>query len=478
VRVAKSLAAISRREGGFESLTAATESMENAGRMLGRTAAGVQYLRLAELVRCLVHLGNWRVAVRVAEPDADRHLRAAQLGARECAQGLTGVSDGASFGAIARAIYEISDPTSIEELARRLLHVPLSLPLAKEELAPRSAVPLLPKSRPETVSVAFVSFSIDGASFGEPQTVEPNMVHDLDIEMRVSRWPDEADELILDPVSVEPSGVCEAPRLSFRRPAEAAPFSLRGCGRMLLTVPQTLSSRPLELAYTARFAPSVSGVQVVVEGQRHLKIQSFDPERNPETGYREIDRSLMMIRDQARRVVRVSDRELADFLQIMAPLGRTSGEAAQDALFKGRWDEARFQGEIRRRLRAAQRIGSELEEHPAAAGGVTDLSFRGIRIELKVSDDSPVDVEVFLGQIAQYVAGSDRRFGVLCILDCSEKTEPLGTVGNDVFLKVLPPPEPSLSGGPPLLIGVVIMRGNLPLPSDLARRGARGGKVC
>jgi hypothetical protein len=45
--------------------------------------------------------------------------------------------------------------------------------------------------------------------------------------------------------------------------------------------------------------------------------------------------------------------------------------------------EPAFQKEIRQYLRSRPEIGGELDEHPHAAGGITDLSFRGIRLELK-----------------------------------------------------------------------------------------------
>jgi hypothetical protein len=109
-----------------------------------------------------------------------------------------------------------------------------------------------------------------------------------------------------------------------------------------------------------------------------------------------------------------------------------------------------------------------LEEHPHAAGGITDLSFHGIRLELKVEPEQFVTEDSasrFIEQTAQYVAGSDRRLGILSILDCSPKEGAPGTVANDIFTKLVQPPS---SGGLPLCIGVVIVRGNLAKPSSLS----------
>jgi hypothetical protein len=92
-------------------------------------------------------------------------------------------------------------------------------------------------------------------------------------------------------------------------------------------------------------------------------------------------------------------------------------------------------------LRSDRRIGSELEEHPHAAGGITDLSFRRVRLELKVESDQPVtcqNAQPYLEQTVQYVVGSDRRFGLLCVLDCSDKTAAPGSAAPTISSSIQP----------------------------------------
>jgi len=73
-------------------------------------------------------------------------------------------------------------------------------------------------------------------------------------------------------------------------------------------------------------------------------------------------------------------------------------------------------------------------------------------------------VESFLPQVAAYISAADRRFGLLVALDSSIKVQAPGSVGDDIFLReVLAPSGRGLS----LLVGVVIIRGNLPKPSTL-----------
>ena len=239
---------------------------------------------------------------------------------------------------------------------------------------------------------------------------------------------------------------------------------------MLLRVPQAILARPLEFTYRAWFVPESSETRITVEGQRFLRAQSFDPERNPQTGYQEVDRRLFEIRARTRSNSGIHDEELGHFLQILAVLARIAGQTLQDNLFPGIWSEPKFQEEIKKLLRADARIGSQLEEHPRAGGGITDLSFHQIRIELKVEPEQFItvpDAQRYLAQTTQYVAGSDRRLGVLCVLDSSPKTNGPGSVVNDIDLLIVPPP--GNPNGIPILVGVVVIRGNLSRPSDLSK---------
>jgi hypothetical protein len=66
----------------------------------------------------------------------------------------------------------------------------------------------------------------------------------------------------------------------------------------------------------------------------------------------------------------------------------------------------------------------DLEEHPRAAGGITDLSFKGIRLELKSESDKLMtlnDCKKFVGQAASYAVATGKRLAPLCVLDFSKK---------------------------------------------------------
>jgi hypothetical protein len=439
IQAIEALAELWHGTGSAEALTSAAAAMQSAS-MEGAVRA--RYRPFAMLLESLSHLSNWQRAVRTAELDADRYLRSAKILARDVAKEVNATSGFDKLTAITHKIADISDVDDVRSIACLVLGLPLPLPVFAQtpDAVGVGRRPFAEKKSPEVV-VAFTSFLLDGSPFKQPQTVEPSVVHDLTVEVSISQWPTAALELRLEPISVEPPASYELPVFSMTRPVGDPPFSARQQGRMVLLLPPAVSARPLEFTYRARFLPDSGDCLVFVEGQRNLLAQNYDPIRNPISGYEVIDRRLHDIRDQCRRGSAMSDRELDNFLLLL---------------------------KMQVFLRSNPQIGSELDVHPHVGAGITDLSFRGVRLELKVDGSHLMttdDGDRFVPQTAQYVVGSDRRLGILCLLDCSPKTAPPGSPANDIVLKVVPPPT---GGKWPVYIAVVIVRGSLAKPSSMS----------
>jgi subtilase family serine protease len=117
-------------------------------------------------------------------------------------------------------------------------------------------------------------------------------------------------------------------------------------------------------------------------------------------------------------------------------------------------------------LNRVQYIGEHLQGHPEAAGGITDLTFRDIPIELKVENSKvlfPKDFKKYFNQTAAYAIGLGKRIGVLSVLEASQKKEPVGVVEDDIEVFV------HQTGNSPILIVVVVVRGGFPKPSSYFR---------
>ncbi|MFM0116893.1 hypothetical protein [Paraburkholderia nemoris] len=172
----------------------------------------------------------------------------------------------------------------------------------------------------------------------------------------------------------------------------------------------------------------------------------------------------MSIRDVLRREGQTSAQELPDVLELMTVLGNVAGRAVQDAEFKGVWLEAPFQEYVRKELRRSARIAAELEEHPAAAGGLTDLSLRGIAVELKSVKKrirQMDDYQAYVEQATSYAVAKGKRVALLCILDCSEKdSAPWLADAGIAILKSAAPASVS--------VVTLVIPGNITRPSQLS----------
>lgn len=460
------------RSADVEALSRAAFALEASSARYGRASIGAVYSAFADLLRIVSMLVDWRAAVLAAAADADRFLRGAQeryrlwageYGASEAASalveaaaGLPGISSLADVGAFCGRLAATPLPIGVfaDDSARRSLQIP-----EREEAEDA-------RERPIELSVAFLQFLIDGTAATETHYITPGEAHDLDIEVRVARWPETAATLQLSPVTIEPPDTHAFPTFILSRPFGDPPFSLRQRGRAVLKTAQGVNARPFEFKYVAQFLPRAAEQPVAVVGQRTLRIEGFDLTRAGLTGYAAIDRKILQIRDQLRNSRPITEAEIGDVLTVLSVLGNLAGRAVQDASFKGAWTEAEFQREMRAELRRSPRIGSDLDEHPHAAGGITDLSFHGVPIELKVEPKAALalkDCARFVDQTASYAVAKGKRVGILCVLDCSPKKGPPFPAEEGIGVLI------SETSGAPVHIVTLLVQGNPMRPSDLSR---------
>jgi hypothetical protein len=422
-----------------------------------------RYSLYAALIQCASRLSSWSIAVRNCEADADRYLRGAKVLAQD-AVAAAGPEIDEPFSTCFVLIDQITKLNDVGAVLKAVASIPLPISHPVERRRGRVQPPTSTERKPQRTVVAFASFCVNSARFQKDHLLHLDIVYDLEVEVRLSEWPENEQELRLEPLSVEPSDSYELPTFSFTRISGKGPFSLKATKRMVLKRATSFLARPLEFSYRARF---VGATEITTEGQRHLSVRCFDPKSEPQSGYEQVDLRLVEIRDQARRASGINDFDLNNLLILMGAVGGIAGQALQDNLFPGVWKELDFQAELKRLLRSRPTVGAELEEHPHVSGGITDLSFRSIRLELKVVHNHHVtrdDVLKYLPQVSQYVAASDKRFGMLCVLDSSAKDSAPGLPSEDMSYEVVRGPS---GQGLPIGIGVVVIRGNLAVPSSL-----------
>lgn len=119
--------------------------------------------------------------------------------------------------------------SDVADVAASLARVPLPVGVFERWVRPAWAGELDQRQEPEPpidLTVAFLKFHINSEPAADIHYLVPAQVHDLEIEVRVSRWPEDKRELKLTPVSVEPKSIYDFPPFSFTRPAGGAPCRL------------------------------------------------------------------------------------------------------------------------------------------------------------------------------------------------------------------------------------------------------------
>ena len=438
---------------------------------LSDASIAVAFTAYADLVRIIAFLLQWREAVLRAFPDASRFKHAA-MERLKLWHAEHGSRDGVQLHR--RAIEDIGESITLNDVnsvCERLANVPLPLPIRGDghrRFDRERNTDHEEKVSPE-LSVAFLGFHVDGDPVSQIQFLTPYETHDLGLEVRISRWPVSATELRLSPVSIEAASSYDLPKFTLRRPFTDPPFICHERGRAIIKAAQAIRAQPFEFRYAAEFWPAESEQPVAVVGHRTLRIESVDVLRTPLTGYDLVDRRLLELRNKLRGYSPMPPVDLEAALRLAVPLAALAARALQDDLFPKSIPEAEFQVLVRDELRRQPSIGSQLEEHPRAGGGETDLSLFGIRLELKVEPSRLMalnDCQQYVEQAAAYAVGSGRPLALLCVLDASPKPQAPFSAESGLGLLVS-------NAGIPVM--TILIQGGLATPSELSkpRRRAR-----
>ena len=455
-------------QGNAEAIEAATTKIKDISEMFGSLHPATELSAFSETLDCLAFAQRWTNAVRNADADSERFREACRLRAKEALEKKAD-SEPVALDSVLSNLAGIEDPNALADLKCRTLRTPLPFGVWADEYRISFPVGDTGSYMPENIEIAFVKFEIDGRPAREVDALSPNTIHDIKIDIRVSRWPDSADQLIVTPVSMEPSDTYDLPTFVIDRPAGEhgnAPYVFNRTGRLLLKMPTAISANPLEFKYRAVFEPGRSEQPLEIMGHRTLRIESHDISTHTFSGYVEIDSKLLELRNDLRTLPGLPHGDITHALEVCAGLGNLAGQALSDDLFPEGTKEKEFQAEVVKALRSRPNIGEELERHPQTGGGITDLSFRRIRIELKAVSEgkiSEAEIDKFADQTAQYVVSSGKRIGVLCLLDSRKKTTPPPPAAS--HLRVI---RKEISGAYVPIVFLCV-KGGLARPSDLSR---------
>ena len=134
--------------------------------------------------------------------------------------------------------------------------------------------------------------------------------------------------------------------------------------------------------------------------------------------------------------------------------------------------ERQFHDDLFDRLGRDPELSGRIERGSPLALGFLDVRHDGITAELKVERRTPVTKETvprYMGQPTQYAAADGARLSILCVLDMSPKTSPVGTAENYLW-QVQPALHGLTNPEAPSLVTVLVVNGDLPTPSSWSRR--------
>lgn len=452
----------------IERLKVACLALEETISETGESGVEDQYRAYHTAIAIFVPLAEWKHAIRNAEPDAQRFLSSAKLKASEIDKSLSFAADERleSFLSQVEGLKSVDELTAIQDQLQRWTLPLLLFANLRTRVFGGLRVPASEEPEKLETTVAFLKFDIDGEPAKHWNYLKPGTSYDLTIEVRVSNWPKCASVLLLTPVTV---GIRERdwlPSFRFEKPEGDGPFILTGTGRAVLEVAHSFGSRPYEFLYAAEFDDTSNCRDVAIVGHRRLLLEGCDVVANPLTGFSNVDRHLLSVRDKLRTFPGIHSDDVANTMIVLGGLGNIAAQALKAGLFEAGTSERQFQNKATEMLRNRSDIGEHLQGHPEAASGITDLTFRDIPIELKVENSKvlfPKDSSKFFDQTAAYAIALGKRVGVLSVLEASPKSAPVGVVEDDIEVFV------HQTGKSSIVIVVVVVRGGFPKPSSYSR---------
>ncbi|QDO45778.1 hypothetical protein FNV62_54570 [Streptomyces sp. RLB3-17] len=452
----------------------------------------------AAYVRCfagLCEVAAFLIRLDAAELDADTaEMTALATAARRRAAAATTELDKRFDAAdplaapVRAALEQVQSLTDASGVADLLAHwAALSVPLViargprrtplTSHAAARDGDPDVPSAEQQP-AVAVVLASVDGHLVTGPQVLRPSTVYELRLDVRTGPWPEWAESLEAELLSHLTPNEAETPAYFWPRPPHPdGTMTLSATGTLILRFGLPAGSLAPPFSVTLRWRGTRDGKPVSqgldVAGHREIRCRPFDASRDFLTSFPVFDGRLIALYERFHHAGYDED-QLQAFCRLFTAICRTGLTMTWNKQYKrgSHVTERKFHDDLYRELQAEPELGGRLERGSPLALGFLDVRHDGITAELKVERKTPVTKETapkYMGQPTQYAAADGARLSILCILDMSRKTSPVGVPENYLFTL-----QPALHGltnpEAPSLVAAIVVNGNLPTPSTWSRR--------
>jgi len=363
----------------------------------------------------------------------------------------------------------------------RLCEFLLSIPLptlywhSKETILPFKNVTEKIKTVPNSL-LRLIVF-IDHIPIASPQLLKPGILYQLVFRVRGLGWPDNASCLRLNLLTT-----CPQNAFSVSEFVLAPPHCIKNdeyCGELVGQIVFNFEQSNLldDLIFTISGAfETLDGgfKEIPIIGHNVLRLKVVNENKHPlMTGNRQMDRHIEELVTKLCTDCPKIHEELPDLLKMLEALTRLLTIYAQRAIYKGESNvpESEFQATVLRDLGLL--LGQDVQEHPSQAGGITDIKYRGVIVELKVetkNGDRKYISNKYTAQTVQYAGVEARQVSILLVLDLTSKDKPPCDIRNDIILT-----DVETHGGSdevkefPSKAFIFVINGNLKSPSVYSR---------
>jgi hypothetical protein len=282
---------------------------------------------------------------------------------------------------------------------------------------------------------------LDHIPVATPQLLRSDVLYPLAFKVRGLIWPSNAIRLRLDLLTTCPRSEFSLSDFFLYPPRTIENDEYEGelAGQIKFHAGQSSPLDDLVFAVRAAFETADGTfTEIPVIGHNELRLRVVNETVHPlMTGNRRLDRHIEELTTKLLSDCPKVRHELPDLLDMLQVLTRLLATYAQEAIYKGRSDvpESEFQTTVLRDLR--NMLGQDVQEHPNQAGGIADIRYRGVVIELKVETENGDRQHIsnkYAGQSVQYAGVEAKQVSILLVLDLTAKDKPPGDIRNDIIL--------------------------------------------
>jgi hypothetical protein len=422
------------------------------------------------MLEVLEQLHRWDAAVQASERESGRYLDAAHRNASLWIQRLEeGDSSHEPLRRTLRAASELSDPQQLGSLRTQVSQLPVPMRLLSTPKGSR--IPVSEAEAGPPAPRVVVLLQIADQPLSGPVLVHPQRAYDLQVEARVLDWPSWAEHLTIRFLSRWQGTAAHVPDIDLARPVVGSDGIWREVVTSAVVVMATPSQpeKPLLFTVEAQLTGPNRSEVVEVLGYAELALHAYDPSLDFITGSEVIDRRVYEVLVEV-NASGVGDAERDAFADLFKTLANEAQALVANRTFRAGEHvlESQFQARLLERAQsvlgaANVRTGSEI------GGGEMDIVYLDtLTAELKVERQTAATLgraSQYLGQPVQYASSAGRQLSILCILDITDRDTPVGVLANGISLF-----RPKLAGlddpAYPSLVGVIIVSGGLPRPSE------------